>query len=71
MAPFHIVGLGLAHIPEGRRLFPYLTVLSNLKLGASLRTDASGIKEDMDAAFELFPVLAARRDQKAGTLSGG
>ncbi len=71
MAPFHIVGLGLAHIPEGRRLFPYLTVLSNLKLGASLRTDTSGIKEDMDAAFELFPVLAARRDQKAGTLSGG
>ena len=71
MAPFHIVGLGRAHIPEGRRLFPYLTVLSNLKLGASLRTDASGIKEDMDAAFELFPVLAARRDQKAGTLSGG
>ncbi len=71
MAPFHIAGLGLAHIPEGRRLFPYLTVLSNLKLGASLRTDTSGIKEDMDAAFELFPVLAARRDQKAGTLSGG
>jgi branched-chain amino acid transport system ATP-binding protein len=71
MAPFHIVGLGLAHIPEGRRLFPYLTVLSNLKLGASLRTDTPGIKEDMDAAFELFPVLAARREQKAGTLSGG
>jgi len=71
MAPFHIVSLGLAHIPEGRRLFPYLTVLSNLKLGASLRTDTAGIKEDMDAAFDLFPLLAARRDQKAGTLSGG
>jgi len=71
MAPFHIVGLGLIHIPEGRRLFPYLTVLSNLKLGASLREDKAGIKKDMDEAFEHFPILSERRDQKAGTLSGG
>jgi len=71
MAPFHIVGLGLIHIPEGRRLFPYLTVLSNLKLGASLREDKAGIKKDMDEAFEHFPILSKRRDQKAGTLSGG
>ena len=46
-APFHIVGLGLVHIPEGRRLFPYLTVLNNLKLGASLRKDKAGIKKDL------------------------
>jgi branched-chain amino acid transport system ATP-binding protein len=71
MAPFHIVSLGLSHIPEGRRLFPYLTVLSNLKLGASLREDKVGIKKDMDAVFEHFPILWGRRDQKAGTLSGG
>jgi branched-chain amino acid transport system ATP-binding protein len=71
MAPFDIVRLGLAHIPEGRRLFPYLTVLSNLKLGASLRKDKNGIKKDMDAIFEHFPILWNRRNQKAGTMSGG
>jgi branched-chain amino acid transport system ATP-binding protein len=71
MAPFHIVSLGLSHIPEGRRLFPYLTVLSNLKLGASLREDKVGIKKDMDEVFEHFPILWERHDQKAGTLSGG
>jgi len=71
MAPFHIVSLGLVHIPEGRRLFPYLTVLSNLKLGASLREDKAGIKKDMDEVFEHFPILWERHDQKAGTLSGG
>jgi branched-chain amino acid transport system ATP-binding protein len=71
MAPFHIVNLGLVHIPEGRRLFPYLTVLNNLKLGASLRKDKAGIKKDMDEVFEYFPILWERRNQKAGTLSGG
>jgi len=71
MAPFHIVGLGLVQIPEGRRLFAYLTVLNNLKLGASLRKDKAGIKRDMDQVFEHFPILWNRRDQKAGTLSGG
>jgi len=70
-APFRIVGLGLVHIPEGRRLFPYLTVLNNLKLGASLRKDKAGIKKDMDELFDHFPVLGKRRNQKAGTLSGG
>jgi branched-chain amino acid transport system ATP-binding protein len=65
------VSLGLSHIPEGRRLFPYLTVLSNLKLGASVREDKVGIKKDMDEVFEHFPILWERRDQKAGTLSGG
>jgi len=71
VAPYHIVSLGLLQIPEGRRLFPYLTVLNNLKLGASLRKDKADIKRDMDEAFEHFPILWERRNQKAGTLSGG
>jgi len=71
MEPYHIVSLGLVQIPEGRRLFPYLTVLSNLKLGASLRKDKANVKKDMDGVFEHFPILLERRDQKAGTLSGG
>lgn len=71
MAPYNIVSLGLVQIPEGRRLFPYLTVLSNLKLGASLQKDKAGIKKDMDEIFEHFPILQERRNQKAGTLSGG
>ena len=71
MAPYDIVNLGLVQIPEGRRLFPYLSVLSNLKLGASLRKDKAGIKKDMDEVFEYFPILWERRNQKAGTLSGG
>ena len=71
MSPPDIVKLGIVHIPEGRRLFPYLTVLSNLKLGASLRKDKDGIKKDMDEVFEHFPILRDRRNQKAGTLSGG
>ena len=66
-----IVKLGLVHIPEGRQLFPFLTVLSNLKLGASLRKDNIEIKKDLDEIFEHFPILWERRDQKAGTLSGG
>ena len=71
MATTGIVRLGLVHIPEGRKLFPYLTVLSNLKLGASLRKDKAGINKDMDEVFERFPILWERRNQKAGTLSGG
>ena len=70
-SPSEIVRLGLIHIPQGRELFPYLSVLSNLKLGASLRTDRDGIKRDLDAVFEHFPRLWERRTQKAGTLSGG
>lgn len=65
------VKLGLVHIPEGRRLFPYLTVLSNLKLGASLRKDSAAINRDMDKVFERFPILRERRNQQAGTMSGG
>jgi branched-chain amino acid transport system ATP-binding protein len=66
-----IVKLGIVHIPEGRKLFPYLTVLVNLKLGASLRKDKAGISRDLDEIFEHFPILQKRRNQKAGTLSGG
>jgi branched-chain amino acid transport system ATP-binding protein len=65
------VKLGIVQIPEGRHLFPYLTVLSNLKLGASLRQDRAGISQDMGRVFELFPILWDRHSQKAGTLSGG
>jgi branched-chain amino acid transport system ATP-binding protein len=66
-----IVKLGIVHIPEGRWLFPYLTVLVNLQLGASLRKDRAGINQDMDEVFERFPILWDRRHQQAGTLSGG
>ena len=71
MATTEIVRLGIVHIPEGRKLFPYLTVLINLKLGASLRKDKAGINKDMDEVFERFPILWERRSQQAGTLSGG
>jgi len=67
----NIVKLGIVHIPEGRWLFPHLSVLSNLKLGASLRNDRMAIKQDMEKAFERFPRLRERHSQKAGTLSGG
>jgi len=66
-----IVKLGIVHIPEGRWLFPYLTVLDNLQLGASLRKDREEIDKDLDEINERFPILRARRRQKAGTLSGG
>ncbi|MCG6880730.1 MAG: ABC transporter ATP-binding protein [Deltaproteobacteria bacterium] len=71
MKPHEIVDLGLVHIPEGRQLFPYLNVLENLKLGASLRKDRDGIKNDLEEVFTHFPILKDRRRQKAGSLSGG
>jgi branched-chain amino acid transport system ATP-binding protein len=71
MGTTEIVKLGIVHILEGRRLFPYLSVLTNLKLGASLRKDKPGINHDMEDILERFPLLRARRNQKAGTLSGG
>jgi len=71
MGTTEIVKLGIVHIMEGRRLFPYLSVLTNLKLGASLRKDKAGINHDMEDILERFPLLRARRNQKAGTLSGG
>jgi branched-chain amino acid transport system ATP-binding protein len=71
MTTTDIVKLGIVHIPEGRQLFPYLTVLSNLKLGASLRNDTDGISKDLEEIYKLFPILLERRNQNAGTLSGG
>ncbi|WP_245616140.1 ABC transporter ATP-binding protein [Phycicoccus jejuensis] len=70
VAPHEIVSLGLAHSPEGRRIFPKLSVEENLLLGAFSRKD-KGIREDLAAAFELFPILEERRAQPAGTFSGG
>jgi branched-chain amino acid transport system ATP-binding protein len=66
-----IVRLGISLVPEGRQLFPYLSVLSNLKLGASLRKDKEGINHSLEEVYKLFPRLEERRNQKAGTLSGG
>lgn len=71
METAEIVSRGIALVPEGRQLFPYLTVLTNLKLGASLRKDKDGIAEDLEGVYQLFPRLKERRNQKAGTLSGG
>ncbi|MGD0919297.1 MAG: ABC transporter ATP-binding protein [Thermodesulfobacteriota bacterium] len=68
---FEIARLGLVHVPEGRRLFPYLSVLDNLQLGASIRKDKMGMKKEMEGIFASFPVLRERRHQKAGSLSGG
>ena len=71
IAAHEIVKRGIAQSPEGRRLFPRMTVTENLEMGAFQRTDKSGIKEDMEHVFELFPRLRERRTQKAGTMSGG
>ncbi|HEY2373036.1 MAG TPA: ABC transporter ATP-binding protein [Gaiellaceae bacterium] len=69
--PHEIVKRGIAQSPEGRKLFPRMTVTENLEMGAFQRTDKAAFKEDMDRVFELFPRLAERRHQKAGTMSGG
>lgn len=66
-----ILELGIAHCPEGRRVFPFMTVEENLEMGCYLRTDRPGIAEDLGRIFEQFPRLAERRRQAAGTLSGG
>jgi branched-chain amino acid transport system ATP-binding protein len=70
-SPHDIVKRGIAQSPEGRKLFPRMTVLENLEMGAFQRSDRARIREDRDRVFELFPRLAERRSQKAGTLSGG
>jgi branched-chain amino acid transport system ATP-binding protein len=69
--PQEIVQLGVSLSPEGRRIFPRMTVRENLELGAYLRNDTSGIDSDMRRVFELFPRLSERDTQKAGTMSGG
>ena len=63
--------LGISQSPEGRKLFPRMTVVENLEMGAFQRSDRTEIKEDMERVFTLFPRLAERRTQKAGTMSGG
>ena len=69
--PDNIVQMGICQVPEGRMIFPLLTVTENLDLGAYLRKDKKGIKEDLEKVFELFPVLRERSNQHGGTLSGG
>jgi branched-chain amino acid transport system ATP-binding protein len=70
--PAHrIVEIGLAHSPEGRRIFPRMTIEENLLLGAFLRRDGAAIQQDVERAYNLFPILGERRRQAAGTLSGG
>lgn len=71
MAVDRIVNMGIAYVPEGRKLFPHMSVLSNLKLGAYLRKDKKGIQSDLEAVFRLFPRLKERLNQRAGSLSGG
>lgn len=66
-----IVKLGISHVPEGRRIFPGLTVLENLEMGAYLRKDKDGIRQDLKMIYERFPILEARSKQDAATLSGG
>jgi len=71
LSPDRIFALGIVQVPEGRRIFPLLTVTENLEMGAYLRKDKAGIRQDMDHVFSLFPRLAERRHQLGGTLSGG
>jgi branched-chain amino acid transport system ATP-binding protein len=70
-APHEIVAMGISQSPEGRRLFPRMTVLENLEMGAFQRSDKAGMQEDLERVYGLFPRLHERRTQKAGTMSGG
>ncbi|GAA6165868.1 ABC transporter ATP-binding protein [Pelagimonas sp. KU-00592-HH] len=69
--PHKIVDRGIVHVPEGREVFPLLTVDENLSLGAYTRNDKAGIEQDREMVFSYFPILKERRNQEAGTLSGG
>jgi branched-chain amino acid transport system ATP-binding protein len=70
-SPHDVVKMGISQSPEGRRLFPRMSVMENLEMGAFQRDDKSGIKESLDRVFELFPRLQERKGQRAGTMSGG
>ena len=70
MKTHDIIKLGLVQIPEGRKLWPYMSVLSNLRLGAYLQKNRAVINQQLDEVFERFPRLKERRNQQAGTLSG-
>lgn len=70
--PAHnIVKMGISHVPEGRRIFPLLTLMENLEMGAFCRSDKQGIRDDLEMVFQIFPQLKEREKQIAGTLSGG
>jgi branched-chain amino acid transport system ATP-binding protein len=69
--PDRIVRLGLSHVPEGREIFPFLSVAENLRMGAFTRPDADGVARDLETVYGYFPVLKARAQQRAGSLSGG
>jgi branched-chain amino acid transport system ATP-binding protein len=71
MPPHDIVARGISQSPEGRKLFPRMSVIENLEMGAFQRRDRGAFREDMDRVFSLFPRLAERKSQKAGTMSGG
>ena len=71
MDPDRVARLGLSHVPEGREIFPLLTVAENLGMGAYMRTDADGIARDLEMVYGYFPVLRSRARQRAGQLSGG
>jgi len=71
LAPHQIVGLGIAHVPEGRRLFPKMTVLENLRMGAYLRTNRTDITSTLGMVYQHLPILRERGRQLAGSLSGG
>jgi len=71
LSPDKIVPLGVCQVPEGRLIFPYMTVMENLDMGAYLRNDKDGIKKDLEYIFDLFPILSQRKNQAGGTLSGG
>ena len=71
LPPNSIVSLGISQVPEGRRIFPFLSVAENLDMGAFLRRDKDEIRRDIEYIYALFPILAERRNQAGGTLSGG
>ena len=71
MDPDKVMRLGMSHVPEGREVFPFLSVRENLAMGAYTRRDSDGVAQDLEAVFGYFPVLKERADQRAGSLSGG
>lgn len=71
MDPDRVMRLGLCHVPEGREVFPLLTVRENLKMGAYSRKDGEGVARDLEMVYDYFPVLRSRAEQRAGSLSGG
>ncbi len=71
LTPHGIVGMGIAQVPEGRRVFPYMSVYENLLMGAYLRKDREGVQKDFEVVYQHFPILKDRKNQASGSLSGG